>query len=47
MKDKEQDKEEFYKKIQQEQMLIDIDEFAHKMLEGEEENIPGSNKVLD
>lgn len=33
MKDKEQDKEEFYKKIQQEQMLIDIDEFAHKMLE--------------
>lgn len=46
MSDKKQDKEAFYKKIQQEQMLIDVEEFARKKLEGEEDDIPGSNKGL-
>ncbi|WP_196000813.1 hypothetical protein [Clostridium sp. 1001271B_151109_B4] len=46
MSNKKQDKEAFYKKIQKEQMLIDIDEFARKKLEGEEDDILGNNKGL-
>lgn len=47
MNEKDQDKEALYKKIQQQQILIDIDEVVHKKLEGEEEDIPGSNKGLN
>ena len=46
MSKKNKNKDEFYKEIQQEQRLIDIEEIAHEKLEGEYINIPGSNKGL-
>lgn len=40
-------KEKFYKALEIQQRLIDVDEIVHEKLEGIDENIPGSNTELD
>ncbi len=47
MKKDNKNKEKFYKVLEMQQRLIDVDEIVHEKLEGIDENIPGSNTGLD
>jgi hypothetical protein len=47
LKKDDKNKEKFYKALEMQQRLIDVDEIVHEKLEGIDENIPGSNTGLD